>query len=77
MNGDETTIESTFYNNSKYVWKAARAVFDEYQAMLVEKCLSCTDSLVISFDGGWQKRYGFCSSLGIPTFCSLVPLTLG
>lgn len=64
MNNESTTAEYSFYRYSKYVWNAARQVFEDYQKDLVLQC-SMLDQLVVSFDMGWQKRYGFSSSLGM------------
>ena len=57
--------ETTFYRNSAYIWRAAELVFNEYQKFLVSELLQLKEDLIISFDGSWHKRFGFCSSLGM------------
>lgn len=65
MANESSVAERSFYRYSKYVWSAARAVFGDFQKELVKECLALTNGLVVSFDMGWQKRHGFCSSLGM------------
>jgi hypothetical protein len=59
--------EATFYNLSKKCWVAAKKVFTDSQASLLNDLLQLSEDIVISFDMGWHKRYGFNSDLG--RFC--------
>lgn len=68
LNNEKPVPKTSLYRYSKIVWKAAKQVFLDVQSSLVKQCLSTDEELAVSFDMGWQKRYGFNSNLGMQLF---------
>ena len=64
LNNEVELNENTFYNNSHHVWLAVEGVFKDFINDYAEKLIQKGSNISISFDGSWQKRYGYNSKCG-------------